>query len=316
VEPGEAKSTVRRKIAVIVSPSFSGSTLLTYLLATHPQVSTIGERSKFWRKMFHPDAPGSKRCSCGVLFVECPFWTKIGDRVASEGRSALISHLDFSTFQFYSHPLVNKVAHKLCLFFAERGKTGFIPYPVGRRFRAICDLNTRLIDAVLELTNSRVFIDSSKSARHAVYLNSAACSDYDVYAIKLVRDGRGQVYSQLKRGWVESIEQASRRWLGQVRRMELLDRADVNTVAVKYERVCSRPAQTMADVFQFLGLDCQKGSLQFRDHDQHIMGNWDTRTGDTDQIRDKQEWRQGLTAEQLRIFGELAGETNRALGYT
>ena len=51
----------------VASPSYSGSTLLTMLLAEHPEVATIGEMKGGQEDL------SSYRCSCGALFAACPF---------------------------------------------------------------------------------------------------------------------------------------------------------------------------------------------------------------------------------------------------
>jgi hypothetical protein len=307
-----------RTVVSILSPPLSGSTLLTYLLATHPQVATIGERKKFYRKVFRPDMVGAKYCSCGALFTDCPVWNGIKTKLISDSRFDHIASLDFTNFQLYHNFHLNRVAHKICLLFALRGPTWaqHIPYPIGRRFARLCDANARLIDAVLDMNSASVFVDSSKSARHTVYLHSVYTSKYDMRVILLLRDGRGQVYSTLKRGWAEDIEEACQKWVNQIKYLrKIVNAIRATTYLLEYEQLCSKPTRTMSEVFKFLNLDPEKGSLRFRDHNQHIMGNWEMRMGTSDQIQDGQEWRENLTSEQLNIFNKLAGETNRSLGY-
>ena len=55
----------------ITSASFSGSTLLTFLLNTHPEIATIGEM-----KGDSMDVE-RYRCSCGDPIGRCPFWQRL-----------------------------------------------------------------------------------------------------------------------------------------------------------------------------------------------------------------------------------------------
>ncbi len=111
--------------------------------------------------------------------------------------------------------------------------------------------------------------------------------------------------AEAARSWTEHWEYRSR----------LLSRWGGPQIMVKYEALCARPEQVTAQILVAAGLDPEHMSLQFRDYEQHIMGN-PMRLQDGSTIVDKQEWRQSLTAGQLKIFETIAGGRNRALGYT
>ena len=59
----------------ILAPSFSGSTLLTYLLAQHPRVATVGEL-----KATRMGSIDEYRCSCGEPMRTCEFWQALGGK--------------------------------------------------------------------------------------------------------------------------------------------------------------------------------------------------------------------------------------------
>src|SRR5687767_15395896 len=63
----------------IASPSFSGSTLLTFLLNAHADIATIGELK--WGDIdlqtYH--------CSCGSLLRECRFWQAVESQMKEPG---------------------------------------------------------------------------------------------------------------------------------------------------------------------------------------------------------------------------------------
>ena len=61
----------------ILSQRYSGSTLLSFLLGTHPQIATIGERRKFFVHSYANFGEKALDCSCGKSFPECEHWNTI-----------------------------------------------------------------------------------------------------------------------------------------------------------------------------------------------------------------------------------------------
>ena len=68
----------------IAGTSFTGSTLLSFLLNLHPQIVGVGEMTGPFRGV--EDRRGYP-CSCGAALSECPFWTAVGQEMA--GRALL-----------------------------------------------------------------------------------------------------------------------------------------------------------------------------------------------------------------------------------
>ena len=59
----------RGDLVYILAPSYTGSTLLTFLLAQHKSIATIGELKATAREDLE-----TYRCSCGSLMRKCHFW--------------------------------------------------------------------------------------------------------------------------------------------------------------------------------------------------------------------------------------------------
>ena len=57
----------------ILGTSFSGSSILGYILGSAENVHDLGELKLFYRA--HQETPG--RCSCGELITKCPFWSPL-----------------------------------------------------------------------------------------------------------------------------------------------------------------------------------------------------------------------------------------------
>ena len=97
-----ASLTLRHKLIYILSPSYSGSTLLTLLMANHPQIGTIGEL-----KATSMGDIESYRCSCGNYIKSCEFWGTLTRSLQSEGSDLDLS--DFNTHFSSSGWLRNKI---------------------------------------------------------------------------------------------------------------------------------------------------------------------------------------------------------------
>ena len=80
--------STRPVLLYILAPSFSGSTLLTYLLAQHPRVATVGEL-----KATQMGPIDDYRCSCGEPMRTCAFWQALDREAGADG-------VDFSLEDF------------------------------------------------------------------------------------------------------------------------------------------------------------------------------------------------------------------------
>lgn len=302
------------KILYIASPPYSGSTLLAFLLATHPDIGTIGERGHFHRKMVARPVIGSPYCSCGKRFAECPFWQQIEAKASAQVPPAVWQQ-PFSTYRLFTGPrLLAKLVDRWLVAAALQGRTGRLPFFIRHRYQAMRQANASLIQAVLEVSNKSVFLDSSKSEKDALLLNDIP--DTELYLIQLLRDGRAQVHSTLGHHANQTIESASRQWAGRIKAQQtLLQKANLPYLPIKYEQLCQEPQAIMDEIFNFARLAPGRGSLQFRRPDLHLMGN-PMRLESNNDIKDKTQWRTNLTPAQLQIFEQIAGSTNRDLGYT
>jgi hypothetical protein len=74
----------------ITSSSYSGSTLLSFLLNTHPEIFTVGEMDG-WN--YGEDE--TFECSCGRILCECPFFRRVARAFADEGLP--FDYRDFGT---------------------------------------------------------------------------------------------------------------------------------------------------------------------------------------------------------------------------
>ena len=296
-------------LAYILCPSYSGSTLLTLLLATHRDIATIGEL-----KATHLGDVAKYSCSCGVPILACPFWEEVGGVMKSHGH--VFSPAAFDTHFRAQSWLVDKTLHagiRGPLFEGLRQVALWALPSVRDRYRALLARNLAMIECICEMTGGRIFLDGSKDPIRLQFLRKAGFSEIRV--IYLLRDGRGATFSSVRRHRV-SMEQAAREW---VRDQQECDRAMATfpasaCIRIRYEDLCREPAASMEAIYRFLGLDPTLGSLDYIAPDHHIIGN-SMRLRSIQTIRLDEGWREGLSSADLAAFDEIAGKSNRSHGY-
>ena len=180
----------------IMSASHSGSTLLTLLLAAHPEIATIGETSAVTAN----GSGDTGLCSCGVKLRQCSFWEQVCNRMAARGVDARAA--DFSTeFRIPKSRSADRLLR------AEYRGRSFETLrdlllscsPAWRaRGKTILATNVALVESVREVCGARVFLDSSKEPHRLKFLLRAP--SLSVKVIHLVRDGRGVAASYRRKG--------------------------------------------------------------------------------------------------------------------
>ncbi len=297
--------------AFIMAAARSGSTLLTYMIAAHPEAATIGETTGILR---HLDVD-EYRCSCGALILECGFWKEVTSRMNQRGLAFDVG--DFGTrFLMPASRFTNrvlKVEHRGR--FLEMVRDGILALsPAWRsRCREIVRKNEALCEVIREIHGARVFVDSSKHPYRLKLLLQIASMNIKV--VYLVRDGRGVALSYMKsEGWPigkAAVEwrrdiAASEKCLSRVRRDQV--------VLVRYEDYCTSLEPTLKRIFSFIGLDPEAKRPNFRAAGNHVIGNR-MRLDATKEVCLDEQWKRVLTKEQLAVFDRVAGNVNRKYGY-
>jgi hypothetical protein len=161
----------------------SGSTLLERMLGQAPSYWSVGELLSIWERGLRRN----DRCGCGARFLDCPFWSQVGDagfggwgRVDGEA----IARLRRSVVR---HRNLARIA---------RGRGGALAGPVSE-YR---NLVARLYTAIHDVSGTSVIVDSSKDVAYAVLLRTV--DGLDLRLIHLVRRSHGVVHS-----WSRQIRQ-------------------------------------------------------------------------------------------------------------
>jgi hypothetical protein len=320
------------QLAYILAASHSGSTLLTMLLNSHPEVATIGELSPGYLEDL-----SWYLCSCGSKIRECHFWQWVASAMKKRG---IDYHLEEFGTRFWvpdsriATRLLGPLGHGPALeLLRDIGLRLFTPW--SRRIPEIIRTNEILVEAVLEYYHARVFVDKGNVALRLKWL--LRIPSFDVKVIRLIRDGRGVALTYMDpAGFADAKDPVMRGGGGGGQReSERLSMARAayqwrrcneeaehilrhlnksRWIMVRYEDLCNDRENTLRTLLEFLGLNPGKCAREFRTVEHHVLGNG-MRLDTTSEIRLDERWREQLTKSDLQVFDDVAGHVNRRYGY-
>jgi len=185
--------------------------------------------------------------------------------------------------------------------------TGFAPTS------KIVDNIFHIYDTVRTITGRQAVVDASKLPLRMKWLWMMRPSQVKV--LYVVRDGRAVLASKKRRGW--STKPAVRHWVKTQRsvRMMLWTMPKSAWLRVRYEDLCNNPTSELRRICQFLSLEFSDDMLEFRGLDHHDLEGNPMRFGTSNEIVNRETWRQELSQADLQTFEHLAGPVNRRLGY-
>lgn len=295
---------MKKKYLYILSQRYSGSTLLSFLLGTHPGISTIGERRKFYNKSIRPKLTEVQDCSCGKTFDNCVFWSEIRARFMQKVTEADIA-TNATEFRFFNNRKLHTVASKIY----QLGLLSHFPkalLPFSNKMEQLQSVNQILVEEILKLDNNNTFLDSSKIIDQALFLSQIKA--FDFYVIWLARDPRAQVFSTLKyHDW--TIEEATQKWIEEMDANErILRKMGIKHTFLQYEKLCRTPEKEMRRILEFADLDASKFSLDFRAQTQHIMGNRNMRLGKDAKIEERKDWQNKMSKADIATIERMTAD--------
>jgi hypothetical protein len=298
----------------LASSAYSGSTLLSFLLGTHPRIATVSAASG-GRRQAQID---TYRCSCGRLMTECPFWLAVQEAMRARGYADF--RLDHFELGFDRRPgsrlerlrtgslRWTRAEDVRDAAFAHFGGHGAAMAATGRR-------NADFASVVMELTGATAFVDASKERMRIRHL--ARHLPMPLRVIHLVRDVRGVATSARHHGAgsLADVDAAARNWsatnrtiLRHVARLP----GEAHTT-VRYEDLCRDPKAVMAELFAFIGVDPDAAATEVSGGiEQHLLGNR-RRLEAWTEIRLDERWRTELAAADQDRVVAIGGGVLRSL---
>lgn len=232
----------RKKLIYIVGTSHSGSTMLSYIIGSAPQVINGGELKFFaehsQKGTYNEHLEYMKNtCSCGMKSYECPFWNKIESKLGSK-----INIYHESRFRGENMILRMKIL------------LPFYKFPKSKEIVDDYLLVKTLIDEGKKTKASiSLVLDTSKNINRLIYLRSHLC--FDIKVLFLVRDGRGFVNSSIK-----ATKKGFYRWLKQwiitnFLIARYLKKENITYFQLSYDEFCINPDKYISKINQLFDIN-------------------------------------------------------------
>lgn len=305
----------------ICSAAHSGSTLLDLLLGSHSKATSLGQVVQL-PKNLALNAP----CACGAAVRSCDFWQRIVRALGDQIGADLMANPYALNLGYHRSTVSVDKSHQTAAYLVRRRLAlalAFLqlrfglnfPRPFAGPFDQSMDNLLLLYDLVRQIVGTDMVVDSSKS-----YLVAAALyrkRPDKVRVILLRRDGRGVMYSQIKRQ--RSRKRGLNSWMKYyTRAIPLLETvvSPEHLLYVKYEDLATQPEEELRRICHFIDLDYQAAMLDYTGSVHHNANGNDVRFSTTSTIRLDTLWEEELSVEDQLFFERSAGTLNRSLGYS
>lgn len=312
MKPTEASTPI--DVFYLVGVSYCGSTLLSFMLNTHPQIFGIGEMGPY-----APYENEEYRCSCGEKLTECPFVSKV--KYLMENNYGI--PFDTAQWNLRHEVTLNRftkfltrdpIGSSFLTLISPIAKTLFLNYK--EMIQTYSARNEAFMRAALDATGKQVFFDATKSFRRIQLFNKNP--NINLKVLHLVRDPRGYVFSALNRHR-KPVHISARQWVLENSFIDsnLRGHNPHKWIHLKYETLCLEPEKTLNNLADFVGVDSFAALPErFGDNVHHIIGNnMRLRPDALKSIKFDEKWRGNLSADDLKIVGRIAGEQAKKYGY-
>jgi Sulfotransferase family len=312
--PKELMSGAKIPYLYITGVSRCGSTLLAFLLNAHPYMASVSQAGGPIPSVNLERYP----CSCGAVFLRCPFFLELERRVNALGSSFTLR--DWQTlFRLSRHRWLNILLVRPLRHVGLEGlRDRLVPFWPGYG-QAIGTISRRIVhvaQATLTISGKEVFVDAQKDPIRVKFLQDIA--QLDLKVIHLVRDVRGTVTSYMKTFKGMNAARATRIWYIANANAERARRhvATHQWLRIRYDELCSDPQATIDRISNFVGVEQSVIPKDFYEGEHHIIGNrMRLRGKGSGIVRQDDSWKDYLTERDLGIIARIGGAANRSYGH-
>ncbi len=300
----------------ITGTSYTGSTLLSFLLNGHPEITSIGEPTGPISTVTDRE---SYSCSCGAPLRECQFWAKVQQQMNHRGfvfgPEAWHTEFDLPLPRMFNQLLFRSLRSNR-LDHIRDSIVCRIP-SIYARLEAVGHRVEALVDSVLAVSGKRIFADAAKDPIRVRYLQRF--TRFEPKVIHLVRDAPGFVSSAIKnsRPSMKVDLTAAIRWWNRVgSHVERLfaELPAERKMRVHYEDLCRDADGTLSAIASFASVRACPAPLDFRATEHHIIGNRMRLSGSRDIALDE-SWRSRLTSKEVATVLHNTSTLRRRFGY-
>jgi hypothetical protein len=292
----------------------SGSTIVANVLGQHSDAVSIGELVHLWSR----GLTDNELCGCGDPLGECSFWGAVGD-LAFGGWDNL------DLFEMMRLQRMVDRNRYIPFMVAPRLKP-----PYGKALGQYAAVLSRIYQAIREVSEASVIVDSTKHVSYAFLLRKVP--GVDLRVAHLVRESQGVAHS-----WAKTVRRpevtaghdemprytparTSGKWVAYNAALHGLTLMGTRRRLVRYEDVISNPKVGFGELLALAGLDeAQMGELG----DNWVeLGPTHTVAGNPSRFRHgrvelelDRAWQQDMDRSDRRLVTALTWPLSRAYGY-
>jgi len=299
------------QIAYLAGTSYCGSTLLAFLMNSHPQIASVGEASL--NRSVQKKGGSHYLCSCGALLSDCSFWKQVFQMVNEQGIE--FSPLKWTNDYKYKNTMLHKAfslysANKLIRWLQNVALHVSPGYR--KHINYTNNVNIVFLRSIMKLKGAEVYFDASKNLMRLSHL--LTIPKFDMKIVRIVRDVRAFANSYKRRG--VSVEDAARNWKNYQLSADHLMR-DISShriIFLRYENFCHNPAHWLKYLHNFLGVRALDPPDAILPNEHHIIGNH-MRLQKIEAISANESWKENLTEAEISSALRIAGDINERFGY-
>lgn len=303
-------------VLYIIGYGHSGSTFLDTVLGNHKNMEGVGELCNLHGYAWQD----GNLCACGEKANRCKFWSDIRQEWIRRCRVEDIDgYLEMQqTYDNWKSPecwyrLIN-----------EKKRQSY-------RFRIYSARTRALFEAITQVSGKSLIVDSSKSPTRAMALSMM--NGIDLRLIHLVRDGRGIIWSLLKRAarvdqdsispykkW-KIVLRAALAWTIVNSQAEILRKelGPEKSIFVRYEDFSNHPVEILNKIGALIGVELSPLGYKLENGKSmkigHTIAGNRLRMKGSVKLEPDFEWKRNLLKEYENVFEILGGWLLHRYGY-
>lgn len=291
-------------LVFVLCPSFHGATLLSILLNSHPDITSLGDTVPTW----------NEGCACGNRVPTCEFWSPVIDELKPHhGAGGNIVDL---LPRFTDSPRTNQL---VSMGLSTLGITlgSWAMRLGGKPLSRYMEDQEAFRSAILGRTGKRILADGDKSLTRALLCRAMTDRATPFHVIHLIRDPRGFLASDKRvPETFRGLEASARGWKRFHRAIRTLKNPlfRVRYHAVRYEDLCMDTQGVMDGLFASIGLPSRDMSTLSEADRGHLIGNSMLLRFDG-QIRLSTKWQQELSESEAARMLELTAPLSAKFDY-
>ena len=290
-----------RNIAFLIAAPYSGATLFSILMNQHPAISSDGEMFPFER--------GNKiLCSCGRLQKDCAYYRTVASSMLTENKRNYDDNLFYYVPRYSQNYYLSRAFEGFWLNTFAHKLRNFLCTSISKLKNIedeFIEIHMQFYSKSLDLRNARVYFDGSKSLRRAELF---AGRNLTTKLIHLIRDGRAFCNSFIKNKGLHrrNLALGAKVWEKSIRKVDILRKRfpEVEILDVRYNDLCNSTESELKRIWGFLGVDFDRGFLEYHAKDMHIVGNR-MRNEYNGLIREDHSWKRQLKNDEIKVLNKL-----------